>query len=107
MKKIVIVSDMQVPFHDRKAIASLIAFVRSFKPDEVVTIGDEIDFNTLSRFAENTPEQYEQTLGKDRDETFQILHDLQVSHMVRSNHSDRLYNQIMHKIPSFLSLPET
>ena len=82
MKKIVIVSDMQVPFHDRKAIASLIAFVRSFKPDEVVTIGDEIDFNTLSRFAENTPEQYEQTLGKDRDETFQILHDLQVSHMV-------------------------
>jgi predicted phosphodiesterase len=106
MKKIVIVSDMQVPFHDRKAITSLIAFVKSFKPDEVVTIGDEIDFNTLSRFAENTPEQYEQTLGKDRDETFQILHDLQVTHMVRSNHSDRLYSQIMHKIPSFLSLPE-
>ena len=97
---------MQIPFEDKQAIRNLVTFIRSFKPDDVVTIGDEIDFNTLSRFAEGTPEAYEQTLGDDRDRAVQILYDLQVTHMVRSNHSDRLYTKIMHKIPSFLSLPE-
>ena len=97
---------MQIPFHDQHALKNLVSFIKSFKPDEVVTIGDEIDFNTISRFADGTPEAYEQTLGDDRDAAVQILYDLQVTHMVRSNHSDRLYTKIMLKIPSFLSLPE-
>ena len=97
---------MQIPFHDQHAVKNLVSFIRSFKPDEVVTIGDEIDFNTISRFADGTPEAYEQTLGDDRDAAVQVLYDLQVTHMVRSNHSDRLYTKIMLKIPSFLSLPE-
>jgi predicted phosphodiesterase len=106
MRRIVVVSDMQIPFHDQHALKNLVSFIKLFKPDEVVTIGDEIDFNTISRFADGTPEAYEQTLGDDRDAAVQILYDLQVKHMVRSNHSDRLYTKIMLKIPSFLSLPE-
>ena len=35
-----------------------------------------------------------------------VLYDLQVTDMIRSNHTDRLYNVIMKKIPAFLSLPE-
>ena len=62
MKRIVIVSDLQVPFHDRVAVKNVAQFIRSFKPDEVVTIGDEIDFNTISKWSEGTPEAYEQTL---------------------------------------------
>ena len=106
MKRTVIVSDMQIPFHDKVATKNLVSFIRKWKPDEVVTIGDEIDFNTISKWSEGTPEAYEQTLGDDRDEAVQVLYDLQVSHCIRSNHCDRLYNQIMRKIPSFLSLPE-
>jgi len=106
MRRIVVVSDLQIPFHDQHAVKNLVSFIKSFKPDEVVTIGDEIDFNTISRFADGTPEAYEQTLGDDRDAAVQVLYDLQVTHMVRSNHSDRLYTKIMLKIPSFLSLPE-
>jgi predicted phosphodiesterase len=106
MRRILVVSDMQIPFHDQRAVRNLVSFIKSFKPDEVVTIGDEIDFNTISRFADGTPEAYEQTLGDDRDAAVQVLYDLQVTHMVRSNHSDRLYTKIMLKIPSFLSLPE-
>ena len=106
MRRIVVVGDMQIPFHDQHAVKNLVSFIKSFKPDEVVTIGDEIDFNTISRFADGTPEAYEQTLGDDRDAAVQVLYDLQVTHMVRSNHSDRLYTKIMLKIPSFLSLPE-
>jgi hypothetical protein len=106
MKRIVIVSDLQIPFHDRVAVKNVAQFITKFKPHEVVTIGDEIDFNTISKWSEGTPEAYEQTLGDDRDEAVQVLYDLQVTQMIRSNHTDRLYNQIMRKIPSFLSLPE-
>jgi hypothetical protein len=106
MKRIVIVSDLQIPFHDRVAVKNVAQFITKFKPHEVVTIGDEIDFNTISKWSEGTPESYEQTLGDDRDEAVQVLYDLQVTTSIRSNHTDRLYNQIMRKIPSFLSLPE-
>ena len=106
MKRIVIVSDLQIPFHDRVAVKNVAQFITKFKPHEVVTIGDEIDFNTISKWSEGTPEAYEQTLGDDRDEAVQVLYDLQVTTSIRSNHTDRLYNQIMRKIPSFLSLPE-
>jgi len=76
MKRIVIVSDLQVPFHDRVAVKNLASFINKFKPHEVVTIGDEIDFNTISKWSEGTPEAYEQTLGDDRDEAVQVLYGL-------------------------------
>jgi hypothetical protein len=106
MKKIVIVSDMQIPYHDPVAIRNVVAFIKRFKPDQVITIGDEIDLPQISRWSEHSPGWYEQSLGADRDATVEILWDLQVTDMIRSNHTDRLYNVIMKKIPAFLALPE-
>jgi len=80
------VSDLQVPFHDRHAVKNLASFISKFKPHEVVTIGDEIDFNTISKWSEGTPEAYEQTLGDDREEAIQVLYDLQVTQMIRPDH---------------------
>lgn len=106
MKKIVVISDLQVPYHDERAVRNVASFIRRFKPDQVITIGDEIDLPQISRWSESTPGWYEQTLGSDRDATVEILWDLQVTDMIRSNHTDRLYNVIMKKIPAFLALPE-
>lgn len=106
MKKIVVISDLQVPYHDERAVRNVAAFIRRFKPDQVITIGDEIDLPQISRWTEGTPGWFEQSLGTDRDATVQILWDLQVTDMIRSNHTDRLYNVIMKKIPAFLALPE-
>jgi hypothetical protein len=106
MKKIVVISDLQVPYHDERAVRNVASFIKRFKPDQVITIGDEIDLPQISRWSESTPGWYEQTLGADRDATVQILWDLQVTDMIRSNHTDRLYNVIMKKIPAFLALPE-
>ena len=97
---------MQVPYHDERAVRNVAAFIRRFKPDQVITIGDEIDLPQISRWSEHSPGWYEQSLGTDRDATVQILWDLQVTDMIRSNHTDRLYNVIMKKIPAFLALPE-
>ena len=106
MKKIVILSDLQVPFEDVHVVQNLVRFLKTFKPDQTVTIGDEIDFQTISKWSQGTPEEYSQSLGDDRDRCVELLWELGVTDCIRSNHTDRLYNVIMRKIPSFLSLPE-
>jgi len=106
MKKIVILSDLQVPYEDVHVAQNVARFLKTFKPDQTVTIGDEIDFQTISKWSTGTPEEYSQSLGDDRDRCVDLLWELGVTDCIRSNHTDRLYNVIMRKIPSFLSLPE-
>lgn len=106
MKKIVIVSDLQVPYHDSVAVKNLAGFIKKFKPHQVVTIGDEMDMQELGRWSEGKAEWFAQTLDDNRNLTVDILWELQVTDMIRSNHTDRLYNQIATKIPALGSLPE-
>jgi hypothetical protein len=101
---------LQCPYEDSHVVRNLSLFIKAFRPDAVLTIGDEIDLPQISRWTENTPGWYEQTLAEDRDRTVDVLWSLfeysKEAHMVRSNHTDRLYKVIMKKIPAFLSLPE-
>lgn len=106
MKTIVCVSDLQVPYHDKRAVENLAKFIKAFKPDMVVSVGDEMDMQTISRWAKGTPLEYERSIGKDRDTTVSILEALQVDHMIRSNHTDRLFNTVMLRSPGLLGLPE-
>jgi hypothetical protein len=110
MKRTVVIPDLQCPYEDSHVVCNLSLFIKAFRPDAVLTIGDEIDLPQISRWTENTPGWYEQTLAEDRDRTVDVLWSLfeysKEAHMVRSNHTDRLYKVIMKKIPAFLSLPE-
>lgn len=106
MKKILIVSDLQVPFHDQHVVKNLIKFAKVFKADQVVTIGDEMDMQELGRWSEGKAEWFAQTLDDNRNMTVDILWELGCTDMIRSNHTDRLYNQIATKIPALGSLPE-
>ena len=110
MKRTVVVPDLQVPYHDPIAVKNVAAYIKAVRPDSVVTLGDEIDLPQISRWQESTPGWYEQTLATDRDEAVEVLWSLvehtKDAHMIRSNHTDRLYNVIMKKIPAFLALPE-
>jgi predicted phosphodiesterase len=106
IKRIVVVSDLQVPYHDRVATRNLASFITKFKPDQVVTIGDEIDLPQISKWEEGRMGSYAQTLDDDRNEAVQLLWELGVTDCIRSNHTDRLYNIIMAKVPAFGALPE-
>ena len=110
MKRTVIVPDLQVPYHDEVAVKNVASFIKAYRPDSVITLGDEIDLPQISRWTEGMPGWFEQTLGDDRDAAVEVLWSLvehsKEAHMIRSNHTDRLYNVIMNKIPAFLSLPE-
>lgn len=103
-----IISDLQVPYHDKKAVEAVAQAITDLKAanDIVVTIGDEMDMQTISRWSQGTALEWERSIGKDRDATVQVLRDLQVQHVIRSNHTDRLYNQIMRRLPGLLGLPE-
>lgn len=106
MKVIVCISDLQVPYHDKRAVANVAKFIKAFKPDTVVSVGDEMDFQTISRWAHGTPLEYERTIGRDRDATVDVLEQLRVNHVIRSNHTDRLFNTVMMRAPGLISLPE-
>jgi len=106
MKTIVCVSDLQIPYHDKRAVANLAAFIKAYKPTEVVSVGDEMDMQTISKWSKGTPLEYERSIGRDRDETTRVLESLKVKHIIRSNHTDRLYNTVMMRAPGLLGLPE-
>jgi len=105
-KKILILSDLQAPYHDVAAVNAIKKFIYAYQPDTVATCGDEIDFPQISRWEEGGEGEWQRDLGRHRDVATKLLEDLTVEHMVRSNHSDRLYNKIKTKVPGFLGLPE-
>lgn len=107
-KTFFIVPDLQIPLHDVRFVNAMAqAIADNKKPgDEVITIGDELDFTSLGRWSEGTPLAYTRALGKERDQWVQIAKDLTVDHVIRSNHTDRLFATIMRKAPGLLDLPE-
>jgi predicted phosphodiesterase len=106
VKTIVVVSDLQAPYHDVGATTALAAFIKAYKPDEVVSVGDEIDFPQISRWEKGGAGEWAYDIGKHRDITVRLLESLKIKHISRSNHSDRLYNKIKYAAPGFLGLPE-
>lgn len=106
MKRYVVVSDIQAPFHSPKAIKNLSAFIKKWKPDEVLCVGDELDMPMLGKFNIGKPQEFLDDLGRDRDICADILYDLQVTQLVRSNHQQRLYHSIAGRMPALLKLPE-
>ncbi|MFE2997963.1 metallophosphoesterase [Nocardia sp. NPDC059246] len=67
-KRIFIVSDIQYPFHDRKALRTVIQCIGDIQPDEVVFIGDVMDFPAQSRWSKDTRAEFERDLRQDVDE---------------------------------------
>lgn len=108
MRRIYVISDLQVPYHDRKAVDAVAQCIEDTKTkdDMVVSVGDEQDFQTISKYAQGTELEWERSIGRDRDLTYQVLKDLQIQHMSRSNHCDRLWISITRRLPGLLGAPE-
>lgn len=57
-QRIVVISDTQIPFDDRKALAAVVRFIIDTQPDEVVHIGDLMDYPSPSRWTKGTAEEF-------------------------------------------------
>jgi len=109
IKRWLVISDLQVPYHHEAAVKNLIKLARREKFDSVLVVGDEMDFQSISKWSEGTPLAYSEDLHADRELCKQILWDLgeysPEMHIIRSNHTDHLYNTLL-KVPGLINLPE-
>jgi len=64
-KRIVVVPDLQIPYHDRKVLKTFIDFIGDYQPSEVVMIGDVLDFPQPSRWNKDTRGEFEGSIYKD------------------------------------------
>lgn len=108
MKRHFIIPDMQVPYEDKRAVANVAQCLADWKApgDTVTTIGDEMDFDMLGRWVKGSDKEWSRRIGKDRDRTVEVLRDLQVDNMIRSNHTDRVFKTLADRAPGFIGLPE-
>jgi hypothetical protein len=106
MKLIVGVSDLQIPYHHPRAVRNLAQFIKDQEPDDVVCVGDEIDFPMISRWHKGQKLEYEGQVHKHRDIAMRVMDELRVKHVMRSNHGDRLQNYLTQYAPAFADDPD-
>lgn len=61
-KVTVIVPDIQYPYHDKLALKKVLKVIEDVQPDQVVQIGDGIDFPQVSQWSVGTAGAYADTL---------------------------------------------
>lgn len=66
-KSIVVVSDTQMPYEDTRTLKAVIKFIGEFQPDEVVQIGDLMDYPQPSRWSKGAAAEYEGSVFKDSE----------------------------------------
>ncbi|ALF00923.1 metallo-phosphoesterase [Mycobacterium phage Serenity] len=67
-QRIVIISDTQIPFDDRRAVRSVINFIGAYQPDRVIHIGDLMDYPSPSRWTKGTAEEFAQRIKPDSEQ---------------------------------------
>lgn len=105
----VVVADMQVPYHDKKAVASLTKFIEDVA-DGVLIVGDELDAPSPSHWQKGYAGEFSGTLQKEIDECHDVLAGFRDAlgdgpiHLSRSNHTDRIRTYINRYGPALSSL---
>lgn len=105
-KRIVIVPDLQIPGHDKKAVAQLAKFIEQYKPDQVACVGDLIDMPQISQWTKGTAGEHTRDLHKHRNMAIEVIDMLKIDVISRANHEDRLWKSLSQRLPGLLDLPE-
>jgi UDP-2,3-diacylglucosamine pyrophosphatase LpxH len=110
-KRVVVLSDLQIPYHDKRSVQAAIDFVRYYKPDELWCVGDELDAPEPSRWNKGMAGEYADTLQEGIDKTNEIMSEFRSAlgrnkkfYIQRSNHTDRIDTYMRKYAPAFSSL---
>ena len=111
MRRIVVLSDLQIPYHDPVALKKVISFIKWYRPNELWCVGDELDAPEPSRWNKGMAGEYAPTLQDSIDQTYNIMADFRDALgrnkpfiIQRSNHTDRIQTYIRKYAPAFGSL---
>jgi hypothetical protein len=108
----VVLSDIQWPYHDAKALRAVLAFVRDVKPAGVLNVGDELDQDTVSHWNKGTAREFSPVLRKDIRDLSEWTENLRKAlgdgpiHISRSNHGDRLQKYVNMYAPALVGFEE-
>jgi hypothetical protein len=100
-----VISDLQAPYQDNRAVAAVATFIADRNLNSVC-VGDAMDAPQMSRWHRGAKGEFTGTVGKDRNTTLGLLRDLRVKHLTRSNHDDRLENYVREFAPALYGDPE-
>lgn len=64
-ERLVVISDTQMPYDERKAVKALIKFIGDCQPDRVIHIGDLMDFPQPGRWTKDTRAEFEGSVFED------------------------------------------
>jgi predicted phosphodiesterase len=108
-KKILVVSDIHVPYHNIKAVTAVIDYAKEYKPDTLLINGDAVDFYALSRW-EKDPRK--RSFGDEMASLGELVHILkdQICQNVIykiANHEERYDKFLYMKAHELLGIEET
>ena len=100
-KRILVISDMHLPYQHKDSITFLKEIKKEFKPDTTLSIGDLLDQHALS-FHDSSPELY--SAGMELDKAKEYVRELESVFPklveVDSNHSSMIYRRALkHGLP--------
>src|SRR5699024_3388466 len=67
-KRIFVIPDTQLPYDDRKALKAVIRCIGDLQPDEVIHIGDLMDYPQPSRWNKGTRGEFEGSVYEDSEQ---------------------------------------
>ena len=100
-KRILVISDLHIPYHREDAFDFLKEIKKQYKPDTIINIGDELDMHALS-FHDSNPDLpsagHELSLAKEYIKELENIFPEMT--LLDSNHSSLIYRRgIKHGIP--------
>ena len=110
-ERVVVLSDLQIPYHDEAAVKRVVSFIKWYKPTQLWCVGDELDAPEPSRWNKGMAGEYATTLQDSIDMTYNVMADFRDALgrnkpfiIQRSNHTDRIQTYIRKYAPAFNSL---
>lgn len=102
LTKLLIVPDTHRPYHDKRAWALMLKAARAFKPHTIVTIGDLLDFYSVSSHSKDPDRAMR--LHAELEDGNRALDELDAlgakdKRYVAGNHEDRLHRYLQDKAP--------
>ncbi|MEV6638068.1 hypothetical protein AB0M54_45835 [Actinoplanes sp. NPDC051470] len=109
MRRIVVLSDLQIPYHDKKAVAAFLRFLTAYQPDELASVGDEVDFPQISRWNRGMEGEYRGDLQTHVNAGVMFFEQVRNVYsgpvrVMRSNHMDRPLRYVRQYAPGLLGL---
>jgi len=107
----VIVSDLQVPYHDQRAVDAVCDHIARYGYDGMMNVGDEGDSPEPSRWNRGSAAEYAGTFEAGLLETQRVMKQLSDAlgpykphHVMRSNHADRIQTYVNRYAPALAGL---